>query len=162
MKLKLFFLFLTFASLGLFTACNSSVDADQVLQNESLRQQIFQKVAADHNLLMDFMKVAMSDEHAKSMMMEQGGMQGGMMNAQKVMQMMQQKPEMMHGMMSEMMKDGKMMGHMMQMMQQEGMMSEECMKSCMQMMEEKGMMMGQGGEQHEEMMENQDGHDHQH
>ncbi len=162
MKMKLFFPFLALAFLTLFAACNTSVNADQVLQNEDLRQQLFEKIAGDHNLMMDFMQLAMKNEHAKSMMMEQGGMQGGMMNAQKVMQMMQQKPEMMHGMMSEMMKDGKMMGHMMQMMHQEGMMSEECMKSCMQMMKEKGMDMGMGEMQQDGMMESEDGHGHQH
>lgn len=129
------------AMLLLITSCNNEVNLDQVLQNETTRQQVFEKITADHEMMTEFMEVMMNNNHAKMMMKGHKGMKDMMMGEGSMMKMMKDKPDMMHSMMGEMMKDGKMMGHMMQMMKGEGMMSEDCMQSCMKMMGEKGMKM---------------------
>ena len=150
---KTIFLFTTIAiGLLLITSCNNAVNVDQLLQNETTRQQVFEKIAADHEMMTGFMEATMNNEHAKMMMKEHDGMKDLMMGDDNMMKMMKDKPEMMQNMMGEMMKDGnmmgnmmkdgKMMGNMMQMMNKEGMMSEECMQSCMKMMGDKGMDMG--------------------
>ncbi|MDF1864638.1 MAG: hypothetical protein P1U70_07380 [Saprospiraceae bacterium] len=124
-------------------SCNNSVSIDQLLQNETTRQQVFDKITADHNMMTDFMETMMNSEHAKMMMKGHEGMKNMMMG---------------NGNMMEMMKDGKMMGHMMQMMNQEGMMSEECMQSCMKMMRDKGMDMDNMTEG--DSNDNHDSHNH--
>lgn len=139
---KTIFLFLTITSgLLLIISCNNAVNVDQLLQNETTRQQVFEKIAADHEMMTEFMEATMNNEHAK-MMMGQDGMNNMMTGEGNIMKMMKDKPEMMHNMMGEMMKDGKMMRNMMQMMNKEGMMSEECIQSFTKMMGDKGMDMG--------------------
>ena len=133
---KTIFFFLTIrCGLLLITSCNNAVNVDQLLQNETTRQQVFEKIAADHEMMTGFMETSMKNEHAK-MMMGNDGMNKMMSGEGNMMKMMKDKPEMMHNMMEEMMKDGKMMGNMMQMMNKKGMMSEECMQSCMKTMED--------------------------
>jgi hypothetical protein len=138
MKNKFFFTAII-SVLLLTISCNNSVNINQLLQNETSRQQVFEKIAANHEMMTGFMKVMMNDEHAKMMMKGHDGMKKMMMGDGDMMKMMKDNPDMMHNMMSGMMKDGKMMGHMMEMMNQEGMMSEECMETCMKMMGDKGM-----------------------
>ena len=157
MKNKFFFVAIV-GVLLLTISCNNSVSIDQLLQNETTRQQVFDKITADHNMMTDFMETMMNSEHAKMMMKGHEGMKNMMMGNGNMMEMMKDKPEMMHNMMGEMMKDEKMMGHMMQMMNKEGMMSEECMQSCMKMMGDKGMDMDKMTE--EDGNDNHDSHNH--
>ena len=154
MKNKFFFT-AAVSVLLLTISCNNSVNIDQLLQNETSRQQVFEKIAANHEMMTGFMEVMMNDEHAKMMMKGHDGMKKMMMGDGNMMKMMKDNPDMMHNMMSGMMKDGKMMGHMMEMMNQEGMMSEECMQSCMKMMGDKGMDMDKMSED-----DNHDSHNH--
>lgn len=153
MKNKFFFT-AAVSVLLLTISCNNSVNIDQLLQNETSRQQVFEKIAANHEMMTGFMEVMMNDEHAKMMMKGHDGMKKMMMGDGDMMKMMKDNPDMMH----IMMKDGKMMGHMMEMMNQEGMMSEECMETCMKMMGDKGMDMENMTKESEE--ENHDSHNH--
>lgn len=123
MKSKSFFVVIVSALL-LTISCNNTANIDQFLQNENTRQQVFDKITGNHEMMSGFMEVMMNNEHAMMMMKEHDGMKKMIMG---------------DGNMMEMMKDGKMMGNMMKMMNQEGIMSEECMQSCMKMMSDKGM-----------------------
>ena len=126
----------------LVSSCGRQADINTLLQNQDTRNQIFTKIADDHELMTAFMEKMMSSNHAKMMMQGNKNMMGMMMNDVGMMQIMKDNPYMMHTTMSHMMKDGQMMAHMMQMMKQEGIMSEEAMQSCMKMMADKGMDMG--------------------
>lgn len=125
----------------LFAAsCNQKSDVNTLLSNAETKDQIFSKIADDHELMTEFMGKMMSNNHAKMMMQGNKDMMGMMMEKDNMMQMMKDNPDMIHNLMSSMMKDGKMMGHMMQMMNQEGVMSDDCMQTCMKNMDDKGMM----------------------
>jgi len=141
MKSKIFFVAIVSALL-LTIGCNSAGNIDKLLENQITRQEVFDKITTDHEMMTQLMESMMNSEHSKMMMKEHEGMKDMMMGDGEMMNMMKDKPDMMHGMMSEMMKDEKMMGHMMQMMNKEGMMSDDCMQSCMKMMGDKGMDMG--------------------
>ncbi len=138
-----FILMVIASALLLMISCNEAVNIDQVLTDENTRNQVFNKIATDHEMMTGFMEVMMKDNHAMMMMKGNPGMKDMMMGESGMMQMMKDKPDVMHNMMGEMMKDGKMMGHMMKMMKDQGMMSEECMESCMKTMDDKGMSMGE-------------------
>lgn len=131
------------STLLLMVSCNETVNIDQVLKDENTRQQVFNKIATDHEMMTNFMEVMMKDNHAMMMMKGNQDMKDRMMGESRMMEMMKDKPDVMHNMMGEMMKDGKMMGHMMKMMKDQGMMSEECMEYCIKTMEDKGMSMGE-------------------
>lgn len=126
-------------------------DVKVLLENQETRTAIFNAIAGDHQIMMDFMKVAQENEHGAMMMRNaenhrMGKMEpkkGGMMemnSEHQMVDMMKDNPEMM----------GKMMGNMMQMCEKDtamrsqmaNMMTEhpEMMKMCMQKMKEKGMM----------------------
>ncbi len=116
MKNNLLFLAMV-GGLLLLASCSTEVNIDELLQNETTRQQVFEKIAGDHEMMTAFMGITKRNEHASMMMKGH---------------------EIMKDIMGEMMKDGKLMEQMVQMMGQEGMMSEECMQSCMKMMGEMG------------------------
>ena len=141
MKIKFFFVAIVSALL-LTIGCNNAANVEQVLENETTRKEVFDRITTDHELMTSFMESMMNSEHAKMMILGHEGMKTMMMGDGQMMNMMKDNPDMMHGMMSEMMMDEKMMGHMMQMMSDEGMMSEDCMQSCMKMMGDKGMDIG--------------------
>lgn len=131
------------AILLLAASCGQQAEVNTLLKNQETRDQIFTKIADDHEMMTAFMGKMMNSNHAKMMMQGNKDMMGMMMKDNPdMMQMMKDNPDMMHNMMNGMMKDGKMMGHMMQMMNQEGMMSDEAMQSCMKMMGDIGMDMG--------------------
>ncbi|MBK8503525.1 MAG: hypothetical protein IPL46_15715 [Saprospiraceae bacterium] len=138
---KLILLSLT-ATILLWMGCGQQADVDSMLNNAESKDKVFSAIMDDHELMTEFMTKMKSNEHATMMMQGNHDMMGKMMGEGNMMKMMKDKPDMMHNMMGEMMKDEKMMGHMMQMMNQEGMMNEECMQSCMKMMGDKGMDMG--------------------
>jgi outer membrane lipoprotein-sorting protein len=129
----------------ILSSCNqATTDVNALLQNDESKKEIFSAIIADHQMMTDFMGDMVNNEHAVMMMKGDQKMMGMMMKKGTMMKMMNDNPEMMHGMMAEMMKDGKMMGNMVGMMNKEGMMSEECMQSCKKMMDNKGMSMDMG------------------
>ncbi len=121
----------------LWMSCGQQANVKTLLSNQDSKEQIFETIVSDHGLMTEFMGKMMGDEHA--MMMIKGD------------------HDMMNATMSEMMKDGQMMGDMMKMMHEQGMMSTECMQSCMQMMGDKGMMQG-GGDDGDEGQGDHDAH----
>ncbi len=127
------------SALLLMISCKNAVNVDKLLKDETTRNQMFDKIATDHEMMTGFIDVMMKNDHAKMMIKGNKGMKDMMMGDGNIMRMMKDQPEMMKSMMGEMMKDGKMMGNMMKMMKEQGMMSEKCMESCMKMMEDKGM-----------------------
>ncbi|MEZ4900129.1 MAG: hypothetical protein R2806_25040 [Saprospiraceae bacterium] len=68
--MKKLILFLTIAgSSWLLSSCNSTApNTDQILQNEASRKQLFEQIASNHEMMMDFMPVMMGNEHAKMML----------------------------------------------------------------------------------------------
>ena len=146
------------STLLLMISCNNAVNIDQILKDDNTRNEVFDKIAADHEMMTGFMEVMMKDNHAKMMMKGNQGMKDMMMGDGNMMSMMKDNPEMMKSMMGEMMKDGKMMGNMMKMMKEQGMMSEKCMESCMKMMEDKGMKTD--GKMNENKESNHNSHNH--
>jgi hypothetical protein len=151
-----------FSMLTLLTLSSYSqkVDVKELLNKPETRTEIFNIIAGDHELMMEFMNVMKKNEHA-SMMMKSDNHQSMKMNKDtsvmkcnhmmmengKMMEMMKKNPEMMKGMMSMM---GNMMGNMMEMCEKDttmrSMMTEimaqhpEMMKMMMNEMDEKGMM----------------------
>ncbi len=133
MKNWLFFLVVPIALLG----CNTTPSAEQLLQDEAMRKELFSTIAGNHEMMMEFMNVMIQNEHAMSMMQGNKQMMQHMMGGkgmQHMMGMMKENASMMQGMMQHMMNDPQMMRHMMQMMHQKGMMSQECMQQMMQQM----------------------------
>ena len=127
----------------LMTSCDAPVNVDHVLKDETTRQQVFEKIAGDHNLMTEMMDAMTKNDHGKIMMRE--GMMNMMAGEENIMGMMKDKPDMMNNMMHNMMRDSNMMRQMMQRMTKEGMMSEECMNACKNMMGGKNM--GKDGNQ---------------
>ncbi len=125
---KLLLITITMCAL-LLTNCSKQISSDDILKDETTRNEIFVKIAADHGMMKDFMEVMMKDNHAMMMIKNHEGMKNMMMNEGNMMDIMKDKPESMHKMMSRMMK----------MMHEKGMMNSECMESSMQMMKEKDM-----------------------
>ncbi len=106
-----------------FSSCNQSADASSMLDNPETRNEIFNTIAGNHDMMTSFMETIQTNDHAMQMMQD-SKMMSNMMKGDG-MQMM--------------MKDGTMMSNMMQMMHKNGMMSDECMQAMTQMMDEKGM-----------------------
>tara|TARA_R110002074_G_scaffold161480_11_gene319555 strand:- start:25403 stop:25801 length:399 start_codon:yes stop_codon:yes gene_type:complete len=117
---------LIFSIIGImtFSSCNQSTDASSMLDNPETRNEIFNTIAGNHDMMTSFMETIQTNDHAMQMMQDSKMMMGTMMHGNN-MQMM--------------MKDSTMMGNMMQMMQENGMMCDECMQAMQQMMSEKGM-----------------------
>ena len=67
-----FFIVVIASMLLLAMSCNNAVNVDQVLKDENTRQEVFTKIAADHEMMTDFMEVMMKDNHAKMMMSKCG------------------------------------------------------------------------------------------
>ena len=107
-----------------FTSCNQNTDASIMLENPETRNEIFNTISGNHDMMTSFMESMQTNDHAMQMMQGDKMMMSNMMQGNG-MQMM--------------MKDGAMMGNMMQMMYKNGMMSDECMQAMQQMMSEKGM-----------------------
>ena len=142
--MKKLILFSFVAMTALWVGCGQQADVNTMLKNADSKDKLFSAIVSDHELMTEFMDKMMSNEHAMMMVKGNEKMMGMVMSGGNMINMMKDKPEMMHSMMTDILKDGKMMGHMMQMMGEEGMMSEECMQSCMKMMADKGMTMDMG------------------
>ena len=76
MKNNFFFVVIASALL-LTTSCNETVDTEQLLQDETTRQQVFKTITADHEMMTDFMESMMGNEHAMMMMKGHEGMKSG-------------------------------------------------------------------------------------
>ncbi|RCW39089.1 hypothetical protein [Marinilabilia salmonicolor] len=134
-----------------FNTNAQNTDVKELLDNKETRTELFNAIASDHQMMMDFIKVAKKNEHGAMMMRDaenpemkkMGSMQGGN-DEQKMMGMMKNNPEMMQKMMGNMMemckKDSAMRNKMANMMSE----NPEMMKMCMQKMKEKGMMNSDG------------------
>jgi hypothetical protein len=131
-----------------FNGYSQNTDVKGLLGNQETRTVIFNAIAGDHELMMDFMKVARQNEHGAMMMRNAGNSQMGEMEAKKggmmemndnhqMMGMMKENPEMMQ----------KMMGNMMDMCVQDSAMRSnmaDMMAEHPKMMKEKGMMGSDG------------------
>ena len=137
-----------------------NTDVKGLLDNQETRTEIFNTIAGDHQMMMDFMKVAMENEHGAMMEMNSEHQMMEMNSEHQMMDMIKDNPEMMQ----------KMMGNMMQMSEKDtamrsqmaNMMTEypEMMKMCMQKMKEKGMMNPDGKMMNMEEKSNHDNHNH--
>lgn len=154
-----------------FNVNGQNTDVKGLLENQETRTAIFNAIASDHQLMMDFMQVAKENEHGAMMMRNAENQQmkkmeskeGGMMemnSERKMMDMMKDNPEMMHKMMGNMMlmceKDTAMCSQMANMMTE----YPEMMKMCMQKMKEKGMMNPDGKMMNMEGKSNYDNNNH--
>ncbi|WP_142785824.1 hypothetical protein [Changchengzhania lutea] len=144
-------LVIVLSAIGLLSlnSCKQESDPQTLMENPETRTEIFNTITGNHDFMTEFMDNMQRSNHAMQMMqgnkMMMGNMMKGndmqMMNDSTMMKNMMGNKHMMHSMMSEMMNDENMMGNMMQMMNQNGMMSNDCMKSSMKMMGDKGMNM---------------------
>jgi hypothetical protein len=136
---------LTFNSLG------QTTDINMLLEKPVTRNEIFNTILNNHELMTGFMKVMKENDHAMMMMTENDEMMGKdgkmemkeehqMMDHNKMMGMIKDNPEMMQAMMSNMMemceKDTAMQSKMVSMMAQH----PEMMRMCMQKMQNEGKM----------------------
>jgi len=130
-----------------FNVNAQNTDVEKLLKNQETRTDIFNAIASDHQMMMDFMKVAKENEHSARMLHNAENPQMKKMESrqydndeQKMMGMMKANPEMMHKMMGNMMKmcekDSVMRSKMADMMSEH----PKMMKMCRQKMEEKGRM----------------------
>lgn len=157
-----------------FNSYSQKVDVKGLLDKPETRNEVFNAISGNHELMMDFMKSIKGNEHAMMMMKENNQMEGQvgnmemknehqMMDSGNMMGMMKNNPEMMQ----------KMMGNMMEMCKQDTSMRSkmanmmvkqpEMMQMCMQKMKENGMM-GADGKMKMMNSENQPmnkGHNHQ-
>ena len=127
-----------------FSSCNQNADTSAMLENTETRNEIFDAIANNHDMMTYFMESMQGNDHATQMMQGNKEMMSNMMmgeGKEMMMKDMMGNKEMMHSMMSEMIGNGEMMGTMMNTMHEKGMMSEDCMKSSMKMMNDKGMNM---------------------
>lgn len=147
--------FISMLTILAFNVNGQNTDVKGLFDNQETRNEIFNTIAGDHQLMMEFMKVAKENEHWAMMMLDAENSQMGDMKAGKA-GMMKMKDE---HQMTDMMKDNpemmqKMMGNMMDMCKNDStmrskmadMMTEhsEMMQMCMQKMKEKGMMGSDG------------------
>jgi len=149
--LKIFSMLVALSALLFLASCSSAPSAEKALQDEQFRSELFDQIAGNHAYMTEFMQKAMKHEHGKMMLMQ---------NKEGMMSMMKERPEMMQGMMKNMMamckkdssmygkmggmmmQDKGMMQHMMKMMHEKGMMSKDCMMQAMNKMKDMPSMEG--------------------
>ncbi|MDF1573343.1 MAG: hypothetical protein P1P82_17170 [Bacteroidales bacterium] len=167
--MKAITIFISMLTVLVLNVNGQNTDVKGLLDNQDTRTEIFNAIANDHQLMMDFMQVAKKNEHGAMMMRnaenhEMGKMEpekGGMMemnDEHQMMDMMKDNPEMMQKMMGNMMqmceKDTAMRSQMVNMMTEH----PEMMKMCMQKMNEKGMMHPDGKMMNKEETSNHHNH----
>lgn len=90
--------------IALFTSCQSSKDAKQILSNTDTKKGIMECIANDNTMSKEMMETMMNSENCKMMMKENEKMTMMMMEDNGTMKkMMQDHPDMMQSMMSQMM-----------------------------------------------------------
>lgn len=145
-----------------FNVNSQNTNVKGLLDNQETRTAIFNAITSDHQLMMDFMKVAMENEHGAMMMRNDENHRMKKMESKKggMMSMMKENPEMMQEMMGNTMKmcekDSVIRNHMANMMTEH----PEMMKMCMQKMKEKGIMHPDGKMMNKEDNSNHDNHNH--
>ena len=169
--MKTITIFITMLTVLVFNVNGQNADVKSLLDNQETRTEIFNAIAEDHQLMMDFMQVAKENEHGAMMMRNTENHQmkkieskeSGMMHKNdehQMMEMMKDNPEMMQKMMGNMMemckKDTVMRNQMINMMTEH----PEMMKMCMQKMKEKGTMDPDGKMMNTKEKSNHDNHDH--
>tara|TARA_R110001592_G_scaffold64751_6_gene198896 strand:+ start:499 stop:987 length:489 start_codon:yes stop_codon:yes gene_type:complete len=143
-----------FLLIATLSACQQQTEVSTMLENEETRDEVYVAIVADHEYAQELMAKMMEDDHTQMMMKGNGDMMNMMMSDNADMKtMMKENPEMMHGMMSNMMnmadsdssmcsqmmtmmKDKpNMMGQMMDMMHKEGMKDKETLMKNKEKME---------------------------
>lgn len=169
--MKAIAILMTMLTILVLNVNGQNTDVKGLLDNQKTRTEIFNAIASDHQLMMDFMQVAKENEHGAMMMRNAENHQkqkmeskkGGMMemnSEHQMMDMMKDNPEMMQKMMENMMqmceKDTAMRSKMGNMMTEH----PEMMKMCMQKMKEKGMMQSSEKMMNPDEKSNHNNHNH--
>jgi hypothetical protein len=131
-----FFLLITSLS-----ACQQQAEVSTMLENEATRNEIFVAIVADHEYSQELMDKMMENDHTQMMMNGNDDMMNMMMSDNTQLEsMMKENPEMMHGIMSNMMNmadaDSSMCANMMIMMKDK----RNIMGQMMEMMHKEGIM----------------------
>lgn len=165
--MKTITIFMSMLTVLVFNVNGQNTNVKELLDNQETRMEIFNAIANDHQLMMDFMKVAKENEHSAMMMRNAENHQMKKIESKKSdivhkndehqkKSMMKDNPEMMENMMEMCEKDSAMCCQMANMMMEH----PEMMKMCMQKMKEKGMMNPDGKMMNTEGKSNNDNHDH--
>jgi len=102
--MKTLVLIFGFVTLAFVYGCqNKPMDIDSMLENETTRDQVFEKIVNDQDLVTEFMAEMKENMEAMKMMGENKGMMMDMMgDKDHMMTMMKNNPEMMTNMMGNM------------------------------------------------------------
>lgn len=112
--MKAITMFIAMVTVLVFNTNAQNTDVKGLLDNEETRTEIFNAIAGDHQMMMDFMKVAKENEHGAMMMRDAENSKMKKMGSHKG-GMMKENPEMMKMCMQKMKEkdmmdsDGKMM-----------------------------------------------------
>ncbi|MCA1756392.1 MAG: hypothetical protein LC649_02910 [Bacteroidales bacterium] len=133
-----------------FNVNGQGTDIKGLLDNHETRTDIFNAIASDNQLMMDFMKVARENEHGAMMLRSNENRQMEKMDSKEVAMTGMDKEQQMKEMMKNPEMREKMMGDMMEMCEKDSVMRKkmanmitehpEMMKMCMQTLKEKGEM----------------------
>lgn len=140
--MKTVVIIISIAMIMAINSCNPKMNANEVLQDATMRTEIMTGIISNEDYMREFMEKMQNNEMSMQMMgnmMQSHGMYK--MNDSMMMNNMMGNKEMMN----KMMNNGEMMSNMMKMMNENGMMSNECMQSSLKMMDAKGMKMGEMG-----------------
>lgn len=153
--MKVFSMIISLLTVLVFSINGQNTEIEALLDKQETRKAIYNAIAGDQQLMMDFMKVAKEHEQAAMMMRKAENHQmkkmdskeGGkreMNDEHQMMGMMKNNPEMMENMMKNMIemaeKDSELRNQMVNIWIEH----PEMMKMCMQKMKEKGMMDADG------------------
>lgn len=133
-----------------FSVKGQDTDVKGLLENHKTRTEIFNAIASDNQLMMDFMRVAEQNEHAATMLRSSENRHMEEMDSKEIVMTEANKEHQMKEMMKNPEMREKMMGSMMEMCEKDSVMRKkmanmitehpEMMKMCMETMKEKGMM----------------------
>ena len=130
MKIVLKTTTLFFLLVATLSSCQQQKDVNTMLENDDTQNEIFNTIISDHEYSQELMVKMMEDNHTQMMMKGNGDMMNMMISDNADMKaMMEENPEVMHGMMSNMMNmadsDSSMCAHMMTMMKDKPNMMEQ-------------------------------------
>ncbi|MCM4173006.1 hypothetical protein DHD32_16075 [Arenibacter sp. TNZ] len=130
-------LLIIFSLFGLvaLSGCAQKTDTNVLLQNSETRNEIFDVIVEDRDMMNSFMEKMQDNENAMHMMQGNQMMIGHMMD---------------HNGIQMMIKNGPIMNNMMQLMHENGMLSNECMQDILKTMNDKGMKMNGMGMMNQE------------
>jgi hypothetical protein len=78
-------------------------EVDETLKDDSMRQEVYSKIMADHGMMTEFMNDMHSNDHAMKMMCSDPKMMMGMMEYENMQNMMHSNDSILNTMMSNMM-----------------------------------------------------------